>query len=77
VIKNISHIQLKNWQIEQKVFQLIDVREASEHHAFNIGGLLIPLSDILKEKNKLEVDKPIVFYCKRGIRSPKPINNNS
>jgi len=68
-IKNISHIQLKDWEAKQKNFQLIDVREASEHQAFNIGGLLIPLSDILKEKDKLMVDKPIVFYCKRGIRS--------
>jgi len=69
LVKNISYQQVQMWQSNAIPFQLVDVREASEHKAFNIGGVLIPLSEILREKNKLEVDKPIVFYCKKGIRS--------
>ncbi len=69
MIKNISYQQVQSWQSEATLFQLVDVREASEHEAFNIGGILIPLSEILKEKDKLEINKPIVFYCKKGIRS--------
>jgi rhodanese-related sulfurtransferase len=69
MIKNITYEQIKTWEAQNVHFQLIDVREESEHNEFNIGGLLIPLADILKEKDKLEINKPIVFYCKRGIRS--------
>ena len=69
MIKNITYEELKIWELNKFPFQLIDVREQSEHEVFNIGGLLIPLSDILKEKEKLNIQKPIVFYCKRGIRS--------
>lgn len=69
MIKNISLDEVNAWKLNSVAFQLIDVREASEHERFNIGGVLIPLSEVLKEKDKLEVDKPIVFYCKKGIRS--------
>lgn len=69
MIKNITYQQLLIWKIENIDFQLVDVREATEHESFNIGGLLIPLGDILKEKDKLEIHLPVVFYCKRGIRS--------
>lgn len=68
-MKNIDYLGLKNWEKEQKDFQLIDVREISEHEDFNIGGLNIPLSEIVREVTQLELSKPIVMYCKRGIRS--------
>ncbi|MFT5169049.1 MAG: rhodanese-related sulfurtransferase [Saprospiraceae bacterium] len=76
-MKNITYEQLSSWKSKHILFQLIDVREASEHKAFNIGGLLIPLSDILKEKDKLEIKNPIVFYCKAGIRSQLAIQKLS
>lgn len=69
MIKNISYQELKSWEGEEKPFQLVDVRERIEHEAYNIGGILIPLSDILKKKNQLNTDQPIIFYCKKGIRS--------
>lgn len=50
-------------------FQLVDVREAAEHDAFNIGGELIPLSELFEHANKIALDKPVIFYCKMGIRS--------
>lgn len=60
---------LQEW-IDQGVdFELIDVREASEHQAFNIGGRLIPLGTIMQHTDTLPEGKPIVVYCKRGIRS--------
>ena len=68
-MKNIDYKGLLNWQKEEKDFQLIDVREISEHEHFNIGGQNIPLSEVVKETNQLELSKPIVMYCKRGIRS--------
>ena len=50
-------------------FQLIDVREPSEHTVFNIGGMLIPLGDIMEQKDFIKKDIPVVLYCKMGIRS--------
>ncbi len=50
-------------------FQLIDVREPYEHDAFNIGGQLVPLSDITKHIEQIEKEKPVVLYCRKGIRS--------
>jgi rhodanese-related sulfurtransferase len=50
-------------------FQLVDVREAAEHDAFNIGGELIPLSELFEHANKIAFDKPVIIYCKMGIRS--------
>ena len=67
-----QHITLKvidQWQADNKDFQLIDVREASEHQHKNIGGKLIPLGEIMRNKDKIATDKPVVLYCKRGIRS--------
>ncbi len=49
--------------------QLIDVREEVEHQTKNIGGLLIPLGEIMKRQAEIRTDIPVVFYCKRGIRS--------
>ncbi|MCR9290209.1 rhodanese-like domain-containing protein [Saprospiraceae bacterium] len=60
---------LIQWREAKKDYQLIDVREVTEHESFNIGGLNIPLSEVLKGTDKLEFSKPIVVYCKRGVRS--------
>lgn len=60
---------LKEWQKNAKDFMLIDVRETFEHDYFNIGGLNIPLGDILKHTSQLPKEKDIVIYCAKGIRS--------
>jgi adenylyltransferase/sulfurtransferase len=50
-------------------FQLIDVRERAEHESYNIGGELIPLGEIMDRKHVIQTDKPVILYCKMGIRS--------
>ena len=49
--------------------QLIDVREPDEHHEFNIGGILIPLSQITQQLSRLDTLQPVIIYCRKGIRS--------
>ncbi len=70
-MKEISYSELKEWEKEGRKFHLIDVREVWEHQSFNIGGILIPLGEIIQRKDEIGQldDKPIVVYCKRGIRS--------
>ncbi|MEO6488362.1 MAG: rhodanese-like domain-containing protein [Ferruginibacter sp.] len=48
---------------------LIDVREPWEHEEYNIGGYLIPLSTLMDDIEKIDKKKPVVFYCRKGIRS--------
>jgi rhodanese-related sulfurtransferase len=61
--------QLKNKIESNEDFQLIDVREPDEHAEFNIGGQLIPLSHITQQAEKISKDKPVIIYCRKGIRS--------
>jgi rhodanese-related sulfurtransferase len=50
-------------------FQLVDVRDISEHQQDSLGGKLIPLKDIIKRQDELDATRRIVFYCKSGVRS--------
>lgn len=50
-------------------FFLIDVREAFEHEEYNFGGTLIPLGEIISKVTEIPTDKPVVIYCRKGIRS--------
>jgi sulfur-carrier protein adenylyltransferase/sulfurtransferase len=52
-------------------YHLIDVRTPEEHTEFNIGGVNIPLSELMYHISKVDSDKPIVFYCLTGNRSRK------
>lgn len=61
--------QLKHKIESNEDFQLIDVREPDEHDEFNIGGELIPLSFITQQINKISTEKPVIIYCRKGIRS--------
>jgi adenylyltransferase/sulfurtransferase len=60
---------LKNLLAHNKAPLLIDIREDWEHEAFNIGGLHIPMGDILQRLNEIPKDLPVVLYCEKGIRS--------
>lgn len=53
----------------KKDLQLVDVREPDEHEEFNIGGQLISLGEISSHINKIEKEKPVIVYCRKGIRS--------
>ena len=68
-IKNISASGLQQWINTQADFQLIDTREPHEHEAYNIGGILFPLAEITKHLSEIEKEKPVVIYCRAGVRS--------
>ena len=61
--------ELKKRIAEEKNLLLIDVREAWEHEAFNIGGILIPMGELSHRLNEIPKDKEVVLYCEKGIRS--------
>ncbi len=65
----VSPSQLKQWIAEGKDFLLIDIREAWEREAFNIGGAHIPMGSLLASLSGIPKDKEVVLYCEKGIRS--------
>lgn len=65
----LSIAEFEKWKTENRKYFLVDVREEEEHAKKNIGGVLIPLGEIILEKNKIPKDIPVIFYCRKGIRS--------
>ena len=48
---------------------LLDVRDESEHDAFNLGGIHIPLDKLDQRIDELPDNKKIIVYCQSGVRS--------
>ena len=68
-MKSITSIELFQLLNAGADIQLIDVREPDEHEAFDIGGKLIPLSQITQQLDQVHTDRPVILYCRKGIRS--------
>lgn len=52
---------------------LIDVRSPEEHASFNIGGKLIPLSELQARASELNPEDDIIVYCLSGMRSASAV----
>jgi rhodanese-related sulfurtransferase len=51
---------------------LLDVRQPEEHAEYNIGGLLLPLGNIMQMQiDEIDEwrDKEVICYCRSGQRS--------
>jgi len=62
---------LKQRMISEKL-NLIDVRQPEEHAEFNIGGILLPLGNIMSmqiEAIEDLRDEEVICYCRSGQRS--------
>jgi len=70
-----ASIEITAAALQQKIadnehFMLVDVREADERAAFNIGGRHIPLREFLQLSfSQIDPEAIIVIYCERGGRS--------
>ena len=69
MIKSITPAELAQLLASNTNIQLVDVRERYEHDAFNIGGSLMPLSEITHHPEKIEKEIPVILYCRVGVRS--------
>jgi adenylyltransferase/sulfurtransferase len=55
-------------------FLLVDVREPGEHEIVRIpDSVLIPKGDLGKHLAELPQDKPVLVYCKTGVRSAEAL----
>lgn len=67
-MQSISPQDLKN-SLNNGQYQIIDVREPYEFEDFNIGGINIPLDNVLSSVDQIDVAKDVVFCCQSGNRS--------
>ncbi|CAN5722136.1 rhodanese-like domain-containing protein [soil metagenome] len=71
-MQTISSTELKSRLDNNEIVHLIDVREPDEHAAFNIGGKLLPLGNILSMMTD-DIDhlknQEVICYCRSGNRS--------
>ena len=58
---------------DKKDFQLVDVREPYEYEIANLGGELIPLSQVEEQVSKIASDKQVIVHCRSGKRSGQAI----
>jgi adenylyltransferase/sulfurtransferase len=70
----ITASELKAMQDAGDDFLLVDVREPAEWEIVRIpGAQLIPKGDLPSKLAELPQDKPIVLYCKTGVRSAEAL----
>ncbi|MFN4285862.1 MAG: rhodanese-like domain-containing protein [Lacibacter sp.] len=71
-MKTITVAELKARLDAGEAVNLVDVREPSEHAEFNIGGILLPVGQILAmQTDAIDhlKDQEVIFYCRSGARS--------
>lgn len=64
-------ISITDFKVKQKDqnFFLIDVREEYEYEDFNIGGINIPMQEILSRTAEFDNQTKIILFCSSGKRS--------
>lgn len=68
-MKEITVAELKKLKDNNSDFQLIDVREEHELEICEIGGVNIPMGEVMDNLNKISKDKQVVIHCRSGARS--------
>ena len=71
-MNRISVEELKQKIADGQKVNLLDVREPDERAAFNIGGVFIPLGDVMTMRiDEIEElkNEEIICYCRSGKRS--------
>ena len=72
-MKEITVQELKSLKESGEEYQLIDVREPDEYETCNLGGLLLPMGDVLDNSEKIAKDKKVIIHCRSGKRSASVI----
>ncbi len=72
-MNTITAIELKA-KINSSDIQIIDIREDYEFEDNNIGGINIPMEDVLNSLNQIETSKQVIICCRTGKRSAAMIH---
>ena len=69
----VNEISIAELQENRARYTLLDVRENWEREIHHIGGQHIPIAEISERYHEVRTTKPVVVYCKSGLRSMKVI----
>jgi sulfur-carrier protein adenylyltransferase/sulfurtransferase len=72
-LHSISVKELQQNLTDDENILLLDVRSIEEHKAYNLGGILIPLSELRHRLTELNLNKQIIVYCQSGRRSAQAV----
>lgn len=72
-MKSITAKELKARVDAGDAIILIDVRENNEYEMANMGGILIPMSEIKERFNEIPKEGDVVVHCRSGMRSANVI----
>ena len=69
-IKSISPEEVYEIINNGEDYLIVDVRTKEEYDSGHLGGaLLLPVQELEDRLNELAIDKPIIVYCRSGVRS--------
>ncbi len=70
-MNEISAQELKERLDKGEKLILLDVREKLEYYSYNIGGIHVPLAQLMEEVEVLPEDPSteIIVICQKGVRS--------
>ncbi len=68
-----KEISLTDLESHKEKYNLLDVREHWEREEKHIGGQHIPLGELTNRYQEVISEKPLVVYCKSGMRSKAAI----
>lgn len=68
-MQEVTASELKKMKDANEDFQLIDVREPHEADICEIGGMLIPMGEIMDHVDEIAKDKKVIVHCRSGKRS--------
>lgn len=72
-IKEVSVRDLATQLEADGSFPLVDVREPFERDICEIGGINIPLKELVARAGEIPRDRQVVVYCRSGGRSAKAV----
>jgi adenylyltransferase/sulfurtransferase len=68
-MKEITVQTLHAWREQGVEHTLIDVREPYERDVSDIGGVHIPMGEVLSRLAEIPTGHPVVVHCRSGSRS--------
>ena len=75
-IKHITAPELKEMIVRGEKMQLIDAREKEDYEIYHLDGAIwIHRSDLLAKADLIARDRPVIIYCRYGMKSPPVIKN--
>ena len=72
-VPEIEPLELKRRLDAGEPVFILDVRDPHEYDICNLGGHLIPMSELAQRVDELNAESEIVVYCRTGIRSARMV----